>query len=647
MFLRRIHRSALVMMLAACTAMAQTAADKPSAKPAGRQSARRTLGKPTVAEAQAFMKKAEDQLMDLGVRASRAQWVQENFITDDTEALSAQANEKQTAVITQLALDARRFDGMKLPPDLARKFFLLKLSLTAPAPNNDAERKELTELASKLDGMYGKGKYCKPGPDGKEKCLSLNDLSRILATSTNPDELLDAWVGWHKISVPMKDRYARFVQLSNQGAKELGFKDTGAMWRSNYDMTPEQFSAEMERLWRQVEPFYVSLHTYVRRQLIKKYGKAAERPDGLIPAHLLGNMWSQEWGNVYPLVAPANGGQGYNLTELLQKQGLGSGPASLDNAKKVVKYGENFFISLGFAPLPSTFWERSLFVKPQDRDVVCHASAWDVDSKEDLRLKMCIEINDEDFVTVHHELGHNFYQRAYKDQPPLFQDSANDGFHEAVGDTIALSVTPEYLKEVGLLDAVPPENADTGYLLKQALDKIAFLPFGLLIDQWRWKVFSGEVTPEQYNKAWWDLKKKYQGVAPPVERSEADFDPGAKYHIAANMPYARYFLARILQFQFHRALCEAAGQKGPLHRCSIYRNKAAGERLNKMLNMGKSRPWPDALEAISGQRQMDATAILDYFAPLKKWLDEQNQGEKAGWDGMDTGAAPPSKPGGR
>jgi peptidyl-dipeptidase A len=648
----RICRLALLGLLAAGLAFGQTAAGKPSSKAAGEPPARHAKAAPTVAEAQAFMKKAEDQLEDLTVRSSRAAWVQENFITDDTETMSAQANEKLTAVVTQLALDARRFDGMKLPPDLARKFLLLKLSLTAPAPNNDAERKELTELASKLDGMYGKGKYCKPqaggasasaAADGKQKCLSLNDLSRIMASSTNPDELLDAWVGWHKISVPMKDKYARFVQLSNKGAKVLGFTDTGAMWRSNYDMTPEQFSEELERLWRQVEPFYVSLHTYVRRQLIKKYGKIAERPDGMIPAHLLGNMWAQEWGNVYPLVAPANGGQGYDLTKQLEKQGLGSGPATPDNAKKMVKYGENFFKSLGFAELPPTFWERSLFVKPQDREVVCHASAWDVDSKDDLRLKMCIEIKDEDFVTIHHELGHNFYQRAYKDQPPLFQDSANDGFHEAVGDTIALSVTPEYLKEVGLLDAVPPESADIGYLLRQAMDKIAFLPFGLLIDKWRWEVFSGEVTPEQYNKAWWDLKAKYQGVAPPVERSEADFDPGAKYHIASNTPYARYFLARILQFQFHRALCEAAGQKGPLHRCSIYKNKAAGERLNKMLSMGKSKPWPDALEAISGQRQMDATAILDYFAPLKKWLDEQNQGDKPGWQGMDTGTEPPPR----
>ncbi len=586
---------------------------------------------PTVADAEAFMKKAEDQLQDLGVRASRASWVQENFITDDTEILSAQAQEKLTAVVTQLALDARRFDGLKMSAELARKFKLLKLSLTAPAPNNDTERKELTTIAASLDADYGKGKYCKPQADGKEKCLSLGDLSRTLANSTNPDELVDAWVGWHKISPPMRKRYARFVELSNKGARELGFKDTGAMWRDNYDMTPEQFSAEVERLWRQVEPFYVSLHTYVRKQLIKKYGKIAERPDGMIPAHLLGNMWAQEWGNVYPLVAPANSDKGYDLTQLLKDHKT--------DELGMVHYGINFFSSLGFDPPQQAFWERSLFTKPRDRDVVCHASAWDIDNQQDVRLKMCIEIRDEDFVTIHHELGHNYYQRAYRNQSTFFQDSANDGFHEAVGDTIALSVTPEYLKEVGLLENIPPESADTGYLLKQAMDKIAFLPFGLLIDKWRWKVFSGEVTPEQYNQAWWDLKAKYQGVAPPVNRSEADFDPAAKYHIASNTPYVRYFLARILQFQFHRALCQAAGIKGPLHRCSIYKNKAAGERLNKMLSMGKTRPWPDALEAISGQRQMDATAILDYFAPLKKWLDEQNQGEKPGWQGMDNANA--------
>jgi peptidyl-dipeptidase A len=588
-----------------------------------------------------FMKCAEDVLQDSGVKAARASWVAENFITDDTEQISADASEKITALVTQLALAARAFDHTQMSPELQRKFMLLKLSLVAPAPNNDAERAELTRLATWLDAQYGKGKYCKdvPTPGGgasanagaapQQKCLAINDLERILATSRNPDELLDAWLGWHKISPPMRQRYARFVELSNKGARELGFKDTGALWRSNYDMSPEQFSAEVERLWRQVEPFYVSLHAYVRRQLIKKYGKIADRPDGLIPAHLLGNMWAQEWGNIYPLVAPADSGagQGYDLTELLKQHNI--------DQIGMVHYGEKFFTSLGFDPLPKTFWERSLFVKPADRDVVCHASAWDIDNQDDVRLKACLEVKDDDFITVHHELGHNFYQRAYKTRSTLFQDSANDGFHEAVGDTIALSVTPEYLQKIGLLQQAPPASADTGYLLKMALDKIAFLPFGLLIDQWRWKVFSGEITPETYNKMWWSLRARYQGLAAPQARSEADFDPGAKYHVPANVPYTRYFLARILQFQFHRALCEAAGFKGPLHRCSIFGNRAAGARLNKMLSMGKHQPWPDALEAISGQRQMDATAILDYFAPLKKWLDEQNKGERLGWDGMD------------
>ncbi|PYP91020.1 MAG: peptidyl-dipeptidase [Candidatus Angelobacter sp. Gp1-AA117] len=625
-----VRKFSLAMLATAlCLSFALPAFSQSSSTAARPKAAAR--GKATVAEAEAFMKKAEAQLEDANIRASRANWVQENFITDDTEILNAQAQEKLTALTTQLALGTRRFDGLKMPAELARKFKLLKLSLVAPAPNNDQERAELTQIASSLDGDYGKGKYCKPDANGRQKCLSLNDLELILANSTNPDELLDAWTGWHKISAPMRKRYARFVELSNRGAADLGFKDTGAMWRSNYDMTPDEFSAELERLWRQVEPLYISLHAYVRKQLIQKYGKIADRPDGLIPAHLLGNMWSQEWGNIYPIVAPANATQGYDLTQLLKDHKV--------DELGMVHYGENFFKSLGFSPAPETFWERSLFVKPRDRDVVCHASAWDIDTQEDVRLKMCIQIRDEDFVTIHHELGHNFYQRAYKNQPYLFQDSANDGFHEAVGDTIALSVTPEYLKEVGLLQTVPPESADTGYLLKMALDKIAFLPFGLLIDQWRWKVFSGEITPEQYNKAWWELRAKYQGIAPPVERTEADFDPGAKYHVAANVPYTRYFLARILQFQFHRALCEAAGIKGPLHRCSIYKNQAAAERLTRMLTMGKSRPWPDALEAISGQRQMDATAILDYFAPLKKWLDEQTQGEKKGWTGMDASPA--------
>jgi len=575
--------------------------------------------KPTVAEAEQFMKQAEARLNDLGVKTAQASWVQENFITDDTQALSADAQDQLTAATTELINQAKRFDGLSLPPDLARKFMLLRLSLTAPAPNDPALRKEMTQIAASLDGDYGKGKYCRQADD----CLDITAIEKIMEESRDPNELKDVWLGWHKVGAPMRQRYARFVQLSNQGAKELGFKDTGALWRAGYDMTPEQFSAELERLWQQVRPLYLSLHTYVRARLVQKYGPQVVPPDGPIPAHLLGNPWAQEWGNIFPILGLSDKSGGYDLTALLQAQNL--------DAKGMVRYGEGFYKSLGFAPLPETFWQRSLLTKPRDRDVVCHASAWDIDNQNDLRVKMCIQIRADDFVTIHHELGHNMYQRAYKNQPFLFESGANDGFHEAIGDTIALAITPEYLKTIGLIDKVPSADSDIPLLLKQALDKVAFLPFGLMIDQWRWKAFSGEITPADYNKAWWDLRLKYQGVAPPDPRSEADFDPGAKYHVPANVPYTRYFLARILQFQFYRALCQASGYTGPLNRCTFYGSKEAGAKFNKMLEMGQSKPWPDELEVLTGQRQMDATAMLDYFAPLQRWLDEQNKGQKVGW----------------
>jgi peptidyl-dipeptidase A len=575
--------------------------------------------KPTVAEAEQFISQAEARLSELNTRAARAGWVQENFITDDTEAIAADANELGTAAVTELVEQAKRFDGLALPPALARKFLLLKLGLTAPAPKDPKLRREMIEIGTSLDGDYGKGKYCRKPDD----CLDITAIERIMSSSRDPKELQDVWTGWHKVGTPMRQRYARFVELSNQGAREMGFKDVGALWRSGYDMTPEQFNAELERLWQQVRPLYLSLHTYVRARLAQHYGADVVPTNGPIPADLLGNPWAQEWGNIFPLLGLPDASRGYDLTELLKARNL--------DAKGMVRYGENFYKSLGFAPLPPTFWERSLFTKPRDRDVVCHASAWDIDNQDDLRVKMCIQVRDEDFITIHHELGHNFYQRAYKGQPFFFEAGANDGFHEAIGDTIALAVTPEYLQQIGLLDKVPSADADIPLLLKQALDKVAFLPFGLLIDQWRWKVFSGEITPANYNQAWWELRLKYQGVAPPITRSEADFDPGAKYHVAGNVPYMRYFLARILQFQFYRAMCKEAGYDGPLHRCTFYNSKAAGEKLSKMLAMGQSQPWPDALEVLTGQRQMDASAILDYFAPLQKWLDEQNKGQKTGW----------------
>jgi peptidyl-dipeptidase A len=596
----RTHHLALLVCLTAALAGAQTR-------------------KPTADDARKWMNDVEQKLLVLGVDSGRADWIRSTYITDDTESLAAKMDERAINATVQYAKESTKFDGLQLDPVTARKIKLLKLSLTIATPSDPKESEELTRIVSGMEGMYGKGKYCPSGPDS---CKDLEDLSKILREDRDAKVQLDAWTGWHAISKPMRKDFVRYVDLANKGARQLGFKDNGAMWRSKYDMPPDDFARELDRLWDQVRPLYLSLHAYVRARLHEKYGDAVPA-SGPIPAHLLGNMWAQDWDNIYPLIEPPNADPGYDLTALLRRKNT--------DWKQMVKYGEGFFVSLGFDPLPQTFWERSLFLKPKDREVVCHASAWDVDSDQDLRLKMCIQITGEDFYTIHHELGHNFYQRAYRHLPPSFRDSANDGFHEATGDTIALSITPEYLVKLGLLDKAPDTSKDVGLLLHRALEKIAFLPFGLLIDQWRWKVFSGEIAPEKYNETWWQLRLKYQGIAPPAGRTEADFDPGAKYHVAANVPYTRYFLADILQFQFHRALSQTAGCTGPLNRCSIFGNKAAGAKLNAMLEMGQSRPWQEALEKIAGTRQMDASAIRDYFAPLQKWLDEQNKGKPVGW----------------
>ena len=583
--------------------------------------ARRGPSAPTAADVKAFLDNANATTLRLGIQANRAGWVQETYITDDTEAMSALASQAANDAGARFAKEATRYDHVDVPPDERRQLTLLKVANVLASPSDPNESAELAQTAARLESAYGKGKWC---PDGAapDACKTIDDVTRIMAERRNEPELRAAWEGWHAIGPAMRKDYTRFVELSNNGARELGFADTGAMWRSRYDMPPDAFAAELDRLWTQVRPLYLKLHAYVRLKLRAKYGDIVPA-HGPIPAHLLGNIWAQDWSNIYPLVEPPRADPGFSLTEILKARKL----APID----MVRRGEHFYTSLGFAPLPSTFWSRSQFSRPRDREVVCHASAWDVDLDADVRIKTCLEPTAEDFTTIHHELGHNFYQLAYRSLPPLFRDSANDGFHEAIGDTIALSVTPEYLVRIGLLDRAPDASRDIGLLMTRALEKVAFLPFGLVIDQWRWKVFSGQVPPSKYNAAWWELRQAYQGVAPPGPRGEEFFDPAAKYHVPDNTPYMRYFLAEILQFQFHRALSKIAGCTLPLHRCSIYENQAAGARLKDMLSMGESRPWPEALEALTGSKQMDATAILDYFAPLSAWLDEQLKGQPIGW----------------
>ena len=567
-------------------------------------------------DAQKFLDDVAKEMTALGESGSRAAWIYSNFITEDTAALAAEADQKATEAGVRFAMKAAEFDEVKVNPTQRRQLNILKQSLVLPAPQDSAKSAELAKIGAELGSLYGKGSYTTQA--GKE--LSLGDMTSIMAESRDYDELLEMWQGWREVSPPMKALYTRQAELANEGANGLGYKDLGAMWRSNYDMPADDFAKELDRLWGQVKPLYDDLHCYVRSELGKEYGEDKVPQDKPIPAHLLGNMWAQSWGNIYPLVAPESADPGYDVTKQLAAHNY--------DEIKMVKGAEKFFTSLGFDALPETFWTRSLFTKPADRDVICHASAWDLDAKDDLRIKMCIQKTGEEFSVIHHELGHNFYQRAYKNQPVYFQNSANDGFHEAIGDTIALSVTPKYLKEIGLIDSIPDESKDIGLLMKQALDKVAFIPFGLMADQWRWKVYSGEITPENYNEAWWELREKYQGVAAPVARDANAFDPGAKYHVPGGVPYSRYFLAHIQQFEFHRALCEISGNTDPIHRCSIYNNKDAGKALNTMLEMGSSQPWQKAYKVLTGNEQMDATAILDYFAPLQTWLKDKNQGKQ-------------------
>lgn len=570
-----------------------------------------------------FLKEAEAALSAESVRLNRIQWVNSTYLTEDTDALAAEAGARQTELSVKLALEAAKFDKVEgLSDEVKRKLNILRGGIVLPAPTTAGAADELSTISTKLQSAYGKGQGTLDG-----KPINGSDIEEQMSVIRDPAKLQEMWTSWHdNVGAPMRADYSRLVEIANAGAKELGYANVGAMWRSQYDMPAEEVAVVTDKIWADVKPLYDDLHCYVRGKLNAKYGDQVQSASGPIRADLLGNMWAQDWAAIYDLAAPKGGGDiGFDTTELLKE-------AKFDE-KKMVETGEAFFSSLGFEKLPQTFWTRSMFTKPADREVVCHASAWDIDNQDDLRIKMCIKINASDFVTVHHELGHNYYQRAYKAHDFLHLNGANDGFHEAVGDTIALSITPEYLVQIGLLpkDKVPSADKDIGLLLRQAMDKIAFMPFGLLVDKWRWGVFDGSIPPERYNAAWNDLRLNYQGITPPVERTETAFDPGAKYHIPATTPYLRYFLASVLQFQFYKSACEQSGWTGPLHRCSFYNNKEVGAKFNAMLELGASKPWPDALEAFTGQREMSGDAIIAYFAPLQTWLKEQNQGKSCGW----------------
>ena len=613
-----VASGAVLAVLAGCSAPTDTPAagdDSQAANTPGETAV-------TVADAGRFLTDAENELREFSEFGARTAWVQNNFITYDTNWLLERMSTQGTEMAVRLATETARYNELDLSTEMARKMNVLRAGITLPAPSDSAAAARLSELTTRMGSAYSTGLMEIDG-----EMVDHNELENIMRTSRDPEFLSHVWAGWRDSYAPdqMATDYAEMVDIANAGARDLGFSDLAEMWLSNYDMPAAEMEAEVERLWGQVEPLYEQLHCYVRDDLSELYGEDVQSADGPIRADLLGNMWAQSWAALSDVASVSDAGPAYDLTQLLVD-------AEYDPIR-MTETAETFFTSLGMAELPDTFWDRSLITQPRDRQVACHASAWNLDSEEDLRIKMCTRVNADDFVTVHHELGHNFYQRAYNDQDFLFQGGAHDGFHEAIGDFIALSVTPDYLVQIGLLEAadVPDASADLGLLMDTALDKIAFLPFAVMMDQWRWRVLRGEIQPENYNEAWWELRESYQGIVPPVDRGANAFDPGSKYHIANNVPYLRYFLSFIMQFQFHEAACEMAGWEGPLHRCSIYGNEEVGARFNAMMEMGASQPWPDALEAFTGTREMDGSAIIAYFQPLMTHLEEQNATRDCGW----------------
>ena len=580
-------------------------------------------------DVETFLERVELEDKTLGPVASSAYWLQANFITYDSQKVVADYGKRFQLLALERARQASAFDDVEVSEENRRKLNLIKNSFVMPSPLDDTLAGEIANIMAELDAMYGAGQHC----FGEGDCYDLEAFEGVIDNSRDPDELLKAWEGWRNIGTPMKDKYLRMVEIGNLGAKDLGYEGLTDLWFSQYDMPAEEFLAETDRVWDELKPLYDALHCHVRSELSEHYGEEVVPKEGVLPAHVLGNMWGQSWANVYDLVYTPdnpNASSGIDLTKILEEKNI--------DEIEMTKIAENFFISLGFQPLPDTFWERSLFVKPQDRSVVCHASAWNLDADaNDLRIKMCIERNAEDFSTIHHELGHIFYYQAYNStQPSVFQSGANDGFHEAVGDLLALSITPEYYNKIGLISEAEAKDATSdpiSLLMQQALQGVVSVPWTLMLDKWRAGVFSGETSESELNDSWWELREYYQGIGVPRERGADAFDPGAKYHIPGNTPYTRYYLAQILQYQFHESLCNQMGFEGPLHECSIYDNELAGKKLRAMLSLGQSQEWQVALEALTGTRTLSGKSMLNYYQPLKDWLDTKNADRVCGWEG--------------
>ncbi|XP_052286831.1 angiotensin-converting enzyme-like [Dreissena polymorpha] len=587
--------------------------------------------------------------MCLGKWQSKTAYADWNYETDLTDA-NAQKNTdvsvqrsgftKQLSVQATKVLNHAHFS--ELDDDIKRQVRLLAFE-TSPKDPDDNIALETTK--NDLQKIYSTATV---------NGLPLEpNVTEVMSHSRDPDVLLGAWWGWRNATGPlMKDKYERMIGLLNKGATDNGFANYADAWEESQFDSTDDIEEQAAKLWMEIKPLYEQLHAYVRHRLaayyhdyrsfnndIKFWGVFRQ---GAMPAHLQGNMWSQQWENIYDIVKPYPEEVEKDYDKMLKEK--------VFDAAKLFKMAEQFYTSIGLFPMTNDFWKYSMITKPEGRDVVCHASAFDFYTTKppnnDFRIKMCTEINMDSFETIHHEMGHITYFMAYQDQPTVYRDGANSGFHEAIGDTISLSaMTRQHLERllgdgqgtpvqtVRSAEQGKPSKGDINYLMRKALIKVAFLPFGYLIDKWRWDVMRGTVTKDQYNRHWWKLILQYQGLVSSVPRSEKDFDPGSKYHIPSDSPYICYFISFISQFQFYEAMCEAAGHQGPLYNCDFYQSVEAGNKLKALLQLGKSKPWPTAMEALTGSKEIHSSAILKYFKPLYDWLVAENARLKnpVGW----------------
>ncbi|CAH0729159.1 unnamed protein product, partial [Brenthis ino] len=565
-------------------------------------------------------------------RASLAEWAYTSNITEENEEKRIQVQLELSKQEKQAWEETKMYKWQDFQDFSLRRMFKKYTQLGVSALPDD-KYKLLMQCVSGMESNYATSKIC----DYKNatKCdLALEpDITEIFTKSQDPDELKHTWVEWHKAAgAKARQNFTQYVQLDNEAAKLNGFKDVAEWWQSEYEVP--DFEQQLAKLWEDVKPLYQQLHAYVRKRLRDKYGEGIVSARGPIPAHLLGNMWAQTWTNIESFTRPYPDKKEIDITKTMKDQNY--------TPLKMFQMSDEFFRSLNLTAMPEKFWKNSIIEKPTDREIVCHASAWDFYDGEDFRIKMCTTVDAVNLKVIHHEMGHIQYYLQYRHLPFVFRNGANPGFHEAVGDTIALSVSsPKHLRRVGLISGdAEDEQTEINQLYKMGIDKIVFLPFAYTLDLFRYGVFRGNTTPDDYNCHYWRLRDSLQGVEPPVPRSEEDFDAAAKYHVSADVEYARYYVSFIIQFQFHRALCQLAGEYAPgdvtrkLVDCDIYQSVHAGNALANMLKMGSSKPWPDAMEALTGQRAMRADGLLEYFRPLHEWLEAENQrtGEFIGWE---------------